>query len=187
MTASFCLVKGQNMKNSDKAAASFAVRPYKAEDLPAMREIWNQVVDAGQAFPQEERLSPEAAAEFFGLQSGCGVAVDESGSVLGLFILHPNNVGRCGHIANASYAVAESARGRGMGRALVEASLKLAAGLGFRILQFNAVAVDNAAARQLYEKLGFVPLGIIPGGFRRPGGEYVDICLFWRTVDQGAA
>ena len=24
--------------------------------------------------------------------------------VLGLYILHPNNIGRCGHIANASYA-----------------------------------------------------------------------------------
>ena len=30
----------------------------------------------------------------------------EMGCIVGLYILHPNNVGRCGHIANASYAVA---------------------------------------------------------------------------------
>jgi len=38
---------------------------------------------------------------FFASQSYCGVAEDE-GKVVGLYILHPNNVGRCGHICNAS-------------------------------------------------------------------------------------
>ena len=44
-------------------------------------------------------------------------ACAEDGRVLGLYILHPNNVGRCGHIANASYAVSSAARGKGIGRA----------------------------------------------------------------------
>ena len=162
--------------------AAVRVRPSAPADLAAMREIWNEVVDAGQAFPQEERLSPEGASEFFAAQSACGVAVDAAGEVLGLYILHPNNVGRCGHIANASYAVAGHARGQGAGEALVRASLEEAGRLGFRILQFNAVAVDNAAARRLYEKLGFTPLGIIPGGFRRPDGSYVDIAPYWHAV-----
>ena len=61
-------------------------------------------------------------SEFFGLQTHCGVAV-EDGRVLGLYILHPNNVGRCGHIANASYAVSSAARGKGVGRALIEDSI----------------------------------------------------------------
>lgn len=165
-------------------AGALSVRPYGPADLAAMREIWNEVVDAGQAFPQEERLSPAGAAEFFAAQSACGVAVDAGGRVLGLYILHPNNVGRCGHIANASYAVAGAARGLGAGEALVRASLAEAGRLGFRILQFNAVAVDNAPARRLYEKLGFTPLGVIPGGFRRPGGEYVDIALYWHAVGE---
>ena len=163
------------------------VRPYERTDLAAMREIWNEVVDAGQAFPQEERLSPEGAGEFFAAQSACGVAVDAGGELLGLYILHPNNVGRCGHIANASYAVAAKARGRGAGEALVRASLAEAGRLGFRILQFNAVAVDNAPARRLYERLGFTQLGVVPGGFRRPGGEYVDIALYWHAVGEAEA
>ena len=159
------------------------VRPYVTADLPAMREIWNEVVAAGQAFPQEEPLSAGEAAAFFAGQSRSCVAQDAAGRVLGLFVLHPNNVGRCGHIANASYAVAGAARGRGVGAALVRRSLREAGLLGFRILQFNAVAVDNAAARHLYEKLGFTPLGVIPGGFRRPDGGYVDICLYWHAVE----
>lgn len=172
------------MRGGETTCGDVAVRPYAAADLAAMREIWNEVVDAGQAFPQEERLSPETAAEFFAAQSSTCVAVDGTGRILGLFILHPNNVGRCGHLANASYAVAAAARGRGVGRALVEASLAEAGRQGFRVLQFNAVAVDNTPARRLYEKLGFTPLGIVPGGFRRPDGSYVDICPYWHAVGE---
>ena len=53
-------------------------------------------------------------------------------------------------IANASYAVSSSFRGKGIGRKLVEHSLETAAALGFRILQFNAVVATNTAARKLY-------------------------------------
>lgn len=40
---------------------------------------------------------------------------EEDGKIYGLYILHPNNVGRCGHICNASYAVSSDARGRHIG------------------------------------------------------------------------
>lgn len=89
------------------------VREYKKEDVPAMRAIWNEVVAEGVAFPQMEELTQRQAEDFFANQSRCGVAEEpETGRVVGLYILHPNNVGRCGHIANASYAVAGNARAR---------------------------------------------------------------------------
>lgn len=89
------------------------VREYKKEDVPAMRAIWNEVVAEGVAFPQMEELTQRQAEDFFANQSRCGVAEEpETGRVVGLYILHPNNVGRCGHIANASYAVAENLRAR---------------------------------------------------------------------------
>ncbi|MFQ9798956.1 MAG: hypothetical protein ACLR23_08425 [Clostridia bacterium] len=34
--------------------------------------------------------------------------------MVGLYILHPNNIGRCGHIANASYAVRQGERGQAL-------------------------------------------------------------------------
>lgn len=154
------------------------IREYTSADLPAMTAIWNEVVTAGLAFPQEQPETIESARGFFGAQDYCGVAV-EDGQILGLYILHPNNIGRCGHICNASYAVASTDQRRGIGRALVQDSFAEAKKLGFRILQFNAVASDNHAANQLYRNLGFQPLGAIPGGFRRPGGEYVDINLYY--------
>jgi len=145
---------------------SIKIRPYEPHDVAEMTRIWNEVVEDGVAFPQEEPLTQESAAEFFAAQSRCAVAENESGAILGLYILHPNNVGRCGHIANSSYAVRRTSRGLHIGE----------------VLQFNAVVAGNIHARHLYERLGFQPLGTIPGGFRRKDGHYEDICPYYHTL-----
>ena len=158
------------------------IRPYIPADLPAMITIWNEVVEEGVAFPQEELLDAASGAAFFAAQSRSAVALDDRGTVVGLYILHPNNVGRCGHIANASYAVASSVRGLHTGEALVAHCLQEAKRLGYRVLQFNAVVASNTHARHLYERLGFVQLGVIPGGFRMKDGHYEDICPYYHVL-----
>lgn len=124
-----------------------------------MIAIWNEVVEDGIAFPQEELLTEKTGAEFFGSQTWCGVA-EENGIVYGLYILHPNNVGRCGHICNASYAVSKAFRGKHIGELLVKDCLVQAKKCGYGVLQFNAVVESNIHARHLYERLGFVQLGV---------------------------
>ena len=113
---------------------------------------------------------------FFNSQSKTMIAIDDkTNKTLGLYILHPNNVGRCGHICNASYAVSKTARGRGIGRILVKDCISRAKTLGFRILQFNAVVASNTPALNLYKDLGFTQLGVIPKGFKNKNGDYEDI------------
>lgn len=154
------------------------IRAYQAEDIPEMNRIWNEVVEEGRAFPQEELLNPETGKDFFASQTYCGLA-EEEGRILGLYILHPNNVGRCGHICNASYAVSAEARGKGVGEKLVRDCLEKGKEYGFAILQFNAVVASNSSARHLYEKIGFQQLGVIPKGFRMKDGQYEDICPYY--------
>lgn len=98
------------------------IREYKQEDISQMIDIFNEVIASGIAFPQEETLTLTTGKDFFESQSYCGVAVlnDE---IAGVYIVHPNNVGRCSHIANASYAVASRNRGQHIGEALVKDSL----------------------------------------------------------------
>ena len=152
------------------------IREYTETDTEAISEIWNQVVDEGVAFPQEERLTEKTAKEFFSEQTYTGVAEDgDSGKAVGLYILHPNNVGRCGHICNASFAVERSVRGEHIGEKLVLHCLDTAKKKGFGIMQFNAVVATNTHALHLYERLGFKKLGTIPGGFRVSDGHYEDI------------
>ena len=159
------------------------IRRYEQKDVQSMVTIWNQVVEDGVAFPQEEFLTPESGEEFFKAQTFCGVAEDiDTGKVYGMYILHPNNVGRCGHICNASYAVDRDTRGLHIGEKLVSHCLQQGKAEGYRILQFNAVVATNVHARHLYERLGFRQLGVIPGGFRMKDGHYEDICPYYHEL-----
>ena len=99
---------------------NITVRKYEEKDLPELIRIWNEVVEDGVAFPQEEYLNEESGRNFFAEETYTAAAVDkESGKVYGLYILHPNNIGRCGHICNASYAVSRDSRGLHIGEKLV--------------------------------------------------------------------
>lgn len=160
------------------------IRPYDKADCQPVMEIWNSVVREGIAFPQVDELTIEEADAFFSSQSYTGVAVDDkTNDVLGLYILHPNNVGRCGHICNTSYAVKEGMRGLHIGELLVKDSLQVGGRLGFRILQFNAVVASNIHALHLYERIGFTQLGRIPQGFLMKDGHYEDIILHYIKLD----
>lgn len=156
------------------------IRKFQSKDIKKMVMIWNDIVEEGIAFPQIELLNEHTGTDFFNQQTYCGVAEDtDTNHIMGLYILHPNNVGRCGHICNASYAVNLTVRGLHIGEKLVKDCMIKGKETGFKILQFNAVVKTNAAARHLYEKLGFVPLGIIPNGFQLKNGEYEDICPYY--------
>lgn len=157
------------------------IRKFEDRDIPFMNAVWNEVVEDGIAFPQEDTLDDVTGKNFFNSQSYCGVAGTDTGEIVGLYILHPNNVGRCGHICNASYAVSSAVRGQHIGEKLVMDCLEKAKEYGFRVLQFNAVVESNIHARHLYERLGFVQLGTIPGGFRMKDGHYENICPYYHT------
>lgn len=94
--------------------------------------------------------------------------------MLWLYILRPNNVGRCEHICNASYAVSTEVCGLHIGEKLVQDCLAMGKTLGFGVMQFNAVVATNLYASHLYEWMGFTQLGVIAWG-----GRYEDICLYY--------
>lgn len=162
---------------------NIVIRAFEKGDTADAVKIWNKVVEDGVAFPQLEGLTEENGAAFFEEQSYTGIAYDEeSGEIVGLYILHPNNVGRVGHICNASYAVRSDIRGQHIGEKLVKHCLEMGKALGFRIIQFNAVVASNIHAIHLYERLGFVKIGTVPEGFLLKDGTYEDIILYYHTL-----
>lgn len=148
-----------------------------------MIDTWNGIVETGTAFSQEDSLTIQTGEDFFASQSYTGVAEDEQGRITGQYILHPNDPGRWGHICNASFAVSTICRGQHIGEKLVTDCMKKAGDAGFRILQFNAVVESNIHARHLYERLGFVQPGEIPGGFRKLDGSYENIYPYYCLLD----
>ena len=157
------------------------IRSYRETDIPSMVRVWNEVVEEGVAFPQLDFLDEESGRAFFAAQTYCAMAEDD-GTIVGLYILHPNNIGRCGHIANASYAVDSACRGKHVGEKLVTDCLEKARSHGFKLMQFNAVVESNVHARHLYERLGFVPVGMIPNGFLMKDGTYQNIFLYYHAL-----
>ena len=128
------------------------IRKFEDKDLPAMIGIWNEIVDEGIAFPQEELLDINTGKAFFESQTYTAVA-EIDGTIAGLYILHPNNVGRCGHICNASYAVSSAVRGQHIGEKLFEHVKSEAKRLGCYEVTLN-VWEGNDSARGFYDKMG---------------------------------
>lgn len=159
---------------------TITIRKSTEKDLPDMIRIWNEVVEDGMAFPQTVPLDERTGKDFFD-EMYCGVA-DVDGKIVGFYILHPNNIGRVGHIANASYAVDRNERGHHIGEKLVRDSLNQAKAQGYRIMQFNAVVESNVHAYHLYLREGFIDLGIIPEGFYNKDGVYEDIHVMYAVL-----
>ena len=148
------------------------MKEFAEEQLPEMTEIWNDVVEEGISFPGDKALSEKEALKMFREQAST-VCTTLNGEVVGVYI------GRCGHIANASYAVRKDCRGEGIGRKMVRHCLENAREKGFRGLQFNAVVATNQAAIHLYESLGFHKIGTIKDGYHLKNGSYEDIHIFY--------
>lgn len=72
--------------------------------------------------------------------------------------------------------VREAARGKGAGRALLQAIVTEARRVGLQLLDLS-VTDENAAACTLYEAAGFRRVGTIPGGLH-VNGRYLDEHLY---------
>lgn len=81
-------------------------------------------------------------------------------------------------------AVADAARGHGLGRTLVRAAIEEATRQGARRITLRVLG-HNTPARKLYEAEGFVVEGVLPGEFLLDG-EYVDDVLMGQELRTGA-
>ena len=154
------------------------IRPYTVDDIKAMVRIWNEVVEAGDAFPQVTPLTEQNADEFFSAQTATMVA-DVNGIIFGMYILHPNGIGRCAHIANASFAVGAALCGIGRGPQQGGKRLGTSGQNGVPGRAGKPRGAPNEAAQHLYEAIGFTKVGMIPGGFINGLGGYEDMFVYY--------
>lgn len=138
-------------------------------DWPAIWPIVREVVVAGDTFAYDPAMTEEQGRALWmvGSPGRTTVAVDGA-AVSGTANMYANRAGPGAHVASASLMVAAAARGRGVGRALIDDALSWARALGFSAMQFNAVAETNAAAVALYRSLGFSIVGTVPEAFNHP-------------------
>lgn len=102
-------------------------------------------------------------------------AVDESGTVLGYVGMM--TVLDEGYISNV--AVAPASRRQGVGDALISALTDRAGKLGLAFVTLE-VRAGNGAARALYEKHGFVPVGRRKNYYTLPTEDAILMTRFWK-------
>ena len=67
------------------------IRAYQTSDLPDMIRIWNEVIEDGVAFPQEDFLNEQTGSAFFAEQTCTAVAADsDTGKVYVAMVALPD-------------------------------------------------------------------------------------------------
>jgi ribosomal protein S18 acetylase RimI-like enzyme len=146
------------------------------DDYDELFVAFSHIVGAREGFPQIPPLTRQDFDDYWVDHSSAVCVAHLSGHLIGAYYLKPNFVGRAAHIANAGYFVLSAYRSTGVGRTMVEHSLREARRLGFDALQFNLVFESNPA-RDMYRKLGFEEVGRIPEAV---DGE--DALIYWRSL-----
>lgn len=159
------------------------IRDFTDADWPRVWEIVREVIQARDTFTYDPDMTPDQARRVWVVEPpGSTVVAVDGDRIVGTAHLETNKPGPGSHVSTASFMVAADARGRGVGRAMVEYALAWAKERGYAGMQFNAVAETNHAAVELYKHLGFAVVGTVPGAFEHPElgrvGLHVMYCPF---------
>jgi ribosomal protein S18 acetylase RimI-like enzyme len=158
------------------------IRPARPEDEDRLWEILAPICAGGEVFCVDPAGGRAAGLDYWtgGLHEV--FVLEEDGVILGTSYLCPNQRGGGAHVANAGFATAPEATGRGVARRLLAHVLEAAKARGFRAMQFNFVVATNLRAIATWEAAGFAVVGRLPGAFAHPRDGYVDALVMFRQL-----
>jgi L-amino acid N-acyltransferase YncA len=145
-------------------------------------QIFHEVIAAGDTYVFDPKTPRDQALSYWlAPEAHTFVALDGT-QVCGTYILKQNQPDLGSHVANASYMVPASGRGRGIGSLMCAHSLEQARRLGFTAMQFNLVVSTNETAVSLWKKHGFRIVGTLPKVFRHAKLGEVDAFVMHRFL-----
>lgn len=141
------------------------IRSTQPQDADAIWAILQPIIAKGDSFAFAPDTPREAMLGWWMAPDKHGYVAELDGAVVGSFVLKDNQPGLGSHIANAAYATAPWAGGRGIGETMGAYSIEEARKLGYKAMQFNIVVKSNERAVRLWQRLGFSIIGEIPDAF----------------------
>jgi L-amino acid N-acyltransferase YncA len=161
------------------------LRPAEPADTDAVAAIYNHGIAERQATFETRARRPQEVAGWLEEGRPFLVAADADGTVLGFARVSPYSIRRAyAGVGEHGVYVDPAARGRGVGRALLEALAEAAAAAGYHKLT-SRVFTTNAASLALHRACGFTEVGVQ----RRHGrldGEWKDTVLVERLLGEAA-
>ena len=158
------------------------IRKARDEDFDDIWDIFHRVVKTGDTFAFDPASNREDCGALWMSPNIRTYVAELQGKILGTYILKNNQPGLGAHVANAAYMVYPDARGKGIGWAMGIHSVKQAKKLGFSSIQFNFVVSTNLVAVQLWLKLGFRIVGIVPKAFNHKKLGMVDVYIMHKFL-----
>jgi len=159
------------------------IRKFRETDWPAVWTMLHATIAAGETYSfSPQSTEDEIHKVWVESPAATFVTCDAAGTILGTYFIKANQPGLGDHVCNCGYVVAAHAEGRGIASAMCEHSLRVAAELGFRAMQFNFVVATNERAVRLWEKLGFAIVGRLPDAFRHRRHGFVDALVMFKTL-----
>lgn len=158
------------------------IRPATPADDDALWAILQPICASGEVFCVPRDGGREAAFGYWRSGERRIFVAEDGGAIVGSYYLRANQGGGGAHVANAGYATAPAAQGKGVARALLAHSLETAREAGFRAMQFNFVVLTNTRAVALWESAGFAVVGRLPGAFAHPTLGLVDALVMFRPL-----
>lgn len=151
-------------------------------DADAIWAILEPILRAGEtyALPREWSRDDALAYWFAGDHEVFVAELDDA--IAGTYFLCANHLGGGAHVANAGYATAQAAQGKGIARAMCAHSIEHARARAFRAMQFNFVIATNTRAVALWQGMGFAIVGTLPGAFAHPARGDVDALVMYRVL-----
>lgn len=166
------------------------IRTASEADLPAITEIYAHAVEHGTGTfettaPSREEMGARYAKVL--AMGGPYLVAEDAGTVLGFAYAGPfRERAAYRFTVEDSVYVAEAARGRGVGRLLLEALIEAAAAAGFRQMLSLIGDSANVGSIRLHEACGFVHTGRMAAtGFKH--GRWLDVIVMQLSLGDGVS
>jgi len=151
-------------------------------DFEAFWPIFKDIIQAQETYAFDPELNFESAYQLWCVLPQKCFVIKEDETILGSYYIKPNASGPSAHISNCGYMVSPHSRGKGIARKLCLHSQNIALELGFTAMQFNSVVSTNEVAVDLWKKLGYNIIGIIPNAYKHKRLGLVDSFIMHKQL-----
>jgi len=187
------MARRKNLKFTTKDGRTLVLRPLASTDVVAMLRFANALVkekkenrDLGVA-SFDRRLTKEFEEKFLRSmlegtkkRRAVSVAAFDGGRLVGECMVRGREPSDLGHTGLLGIVILEGYRGVGLGEKLMIEALDEAKRIGIWLIELEVLAINKGAAR-LYEKVGFMKVGVVPNKIQRDG-RHIDIVAMYADL-----
>jgi len=151
-------------------------------DFESFWPVFKEVVNAQETYAFDANIELETAYNLWCISPQKSFVIKENGLILGSYYIKANASGPSSHISNCGYIVNPKSRGKGIARRLCLHSQEIALELGYTAMQFNSVVSTNEIAINLWKKLGYNIIGVIPNAYNHKKLGLVDSFIMHKQL-----